>query len=279
MEPIVFPLSYKRAKEDALCSTDSVRRDQPESTRRDLVLEGGSFKTKLIRSSNTGEWSGFGSGNPLVSIDDDDIVYGEGEFGPSMKFSIKLKEKLAKPWFNAVILKIMGRPHSLNFMLQKLRQKWSLVGHWQLTDLEDGYFVARFQFYADLVYVLTGGPCVIVNQYLVVQKWRPNFVPGDEPIRKMPIWLRISKLPLDWVEVNLLWKIGGLLGKTVKVDPISKAQTRGRYARICVEIDITKPLKSLLPVDDKLVDIEYENLSMICFKCGKVGHVQDNCKE
>ncbi|KAL5800987.1 hypothetical protein ACOSQ3_032619 [Xanthoceras sorbifolium] len=230
-------------------------------------------------SSNPGEWSGFGSGNPPVSINEDDIVYGKGEFGPSMKFSIKLKEKLAKPWSNAVILKIIGRPHSLNFMLQKLRQKWSLVGHWQLTNLEDGYFVARFQFYTDLVYVLTGGPWVIFNQYLVVQKWRPNFVPGDEPIREMPIWLRISKLPLDWIDVNLLWKIGGLLEKTVKVDLISKAQTRGKYTRICVEIDITKPLKSLLPVDDRLVDIEYENISMICFNYGKVGHVLDNCKE
>ncbi|KAL5824768.1 hypothetical protein ACOSQ3_020831 [Xanthoceras sorbifolium] len=101
MDPIDFPLSCKRARENGMCSTDSVRRGQPQSARRDRVLEGGSFKTKLMGSSNPGEWSGFGSGNPPVSINEDDIVYGEGEFGPSMKLSMKLKEKLAKPWSNA----------------------------------------------------------------------------------------------------------------------------------------------------------------------------------
>ncbi|KAL5757936.1 hypothetical protein ACOSP7_020547 [Xanthoceras sorbifolium] len=78
MDPIDFPLSCKRARENGMCSTDSVRRGQPQSARRDRVLEGGSFKTKLMGSSNPGEWSGFGSGNPPVSINEDDIVYGEG---------------------------------------------------------------------------------------------------------------------------------------------------------------------------------------------------------
>ncbi|KAL5732749.1 hypothetical protein ACOSQ2_032441 [Xanthoceras sorbifolium] len=78
MDPIDFPLSCKRAREDGLCSTDSVRRGQLQSARRDHVLEGGSFKTKLMGSSNPGEWSGFGSGNPPVSINEDDIVYGKG---------------------------------------------------------------------------------------------------------------------------------------------------------------------------------------------------------
>ncbi|KAL5827202.1 hypothetical protein ACOSQ3_019035 [Xanthoceras sorbifolium] len=42
-------------------------------------------------------------------------------------------------------------------------------------------------FVADLEYVLTEGPWMVTNQYLVVQRWRPNFVPGEEPIRVMPL--------------------------------------------------------------------------------------------
>ncbi|KAK3228048.1 hypothetical protein Dsin_007910 [Dipteronia sinensis] len=67
-----------------------------------------------------------------------------------MKLSENLKLKLCKSWENSVILKIMGRTHTLNFMLAKLRQKWPLIGHWQLTDLDHGYFVARFQKLEDL---------------------------------------------------------------------------------------------------------------------------------
>jgi hypothetical protein len=85
----------------------------------------------------------------------------EGPDGPSMKLSPDLKVQLCKAWSNALILKVMGRPHTLNFMLQKLRQKWALIGQWQLTDLKDGYFVVRFQMQADLDFVLTGGPWLL----------------------------------------------------------------------------------------------------------------------
>ncbi|KAL5831249.1 hypothetical protein ACOSQ4_016603 [Xanthoceras sorbifolium] len=67
-----------------------------------------------------------------------------------MTLSNDLKDQLYKPWENAVILKIMGHSHTLNFMFPKLKEKWPLIGHWQLTDLEDGYFIACFQMREDL---------------------------------------------------------------------------------------------------------------------------------
>ncbi|KAK3205339.1 hypothetical protein Dsin_019385 [Dipteronia sinensis] len=168
---------------------------------------GVSFKSKLLGSASPGNWFGFGAGKEKLKIADGDIMVVEGPDGPSMKLSPELKVQLCKPWSNALILKVMGRPYTLNFMLQKLRQKWSLIGQWQFTDLEDGYFVVRFQMQDDLDFVLTGGPWVIANQYLVVQKWRPNFVPGEDEIRQMPVWVRLSKLPMEWIDVDLLWNI------------------------------------------------------------------------
>lgn len=70
-----------------------------------------------------------------------------------------------------------------------------------------------------------------------------------------------------------------MLGITYKVDPITESQARDHFARICVEIDITKPLKSSLDVDDRSIRVEYENLGLICFKCGRVGHSKDICTE
>ncbi|KAK3230978.1 hypothetical protein Dsin_002859 [Dipteronia sinensis] len=131
----------------------------------------------------------------------------------------------------------------------------------------------------DLDYVLTGGPWVIANQYLVVQRWKPNFVSGEESIQSMPIWVRLSKLPMEWMDSDLLWNIGGMLGRMCTVDPITEAQARGRFARICVEIDISKPLLGTLSIDDRSIRVEYESLGLVCFKCGKYGHSKDNCRE
>ncbi|KAK3222484.1 hypothetical protein Dsin_009509 [Dipteronia sinensis] len=127
--------------------------------------------------------------------------------------------------------------------------------------------------------MLTSGPWVIANQYLVVQRWKPNFVPGEDSIQSMPIWVRLSKLPMEWMDSNLLWNIGGMLGRMCKVDSITKTQARGRFTRICVEIDISKPLLGALSIDDRSIRVEYESLGLVCFKCGIYGHSKDSCRE
>ncbi|KAL5738140.1 hypothetical protein ACOSP7_030901 [Xanthoceras sorbifolium] len=198
---------------------------------------GASFKAKIMGTPSS--WSEFDALKEKLNIGQYDVTYVEGSYGSSIRMFAELKEKLQKPWGNALILKCMGRSHTLNFMIQKLQQKWSLIGQWQLTDLENGYFVARFQFKDDLEAILTGSSWVIANQHVVAQKWKPNFVPGKQMIQCMPIWVRLSKLPMEWTYSKLLWKIGELLGSMCKVDPITETQAQGRFARICVEIDIS----------------------------------------
>ncbi|KAL5831677.1 hypothetical protein ACOSQ4_017031 [Xanthoceras sorbifolium] len=262
--------------------TNSSKRARVEDANKDLGLRStptGSFKSKLLSMSSPNNWKGVGTGKEPVDINDEDISFVEGPIGPSLRISKELKEKLYQPWANALILKLMGRTHTLSFMLQKLKQKWSLIGHWQLTDLNEGYFVARFQMLEDMEYVLTGGPWVIANQYLVPQRWKPNFIPGKESIQSMPIWLRLNDLPMELMTAGMLRKIGGMLGTTCKVDPITINQARGRYARICVKIDISKPLKESIDVEDNYIKVEYENLGRICFNCGKFGHSQINCPD
>ncbi|KAK3205963.1 hypothetical protein Dsin_020009 [Dipteronia sinensis] len=161
------------------------RNDFPtENVRREAMS---SFKSKLLGMSNPRSWADFSTSEVELNIEEEDITISDGPTGPVMKLSPKLKEQLHKPWSNALILKNMSRSHTLNFMLTKLNQKWYILGQWQLIDLGEGYFVARFQMKEDLDYVLTRGPWVISNQYLVVQRWKPNFVPGDDSIQSMPI--------------------------------------------------------------------------------------------
>ena len=93
---------------------------------RKLVSE--SFKSKLLSNSSPSSWSRFGAGKDKLTIGDGDISTVEGQNGPAMKLSSDLKLRLYKPWSNALILKLMGRPHTLNFMISKLNQKWPLIG-------------------------------------------------------------------------------------------------------------------------------------------------------
>ena len=70
-----------------------------------------------------------------------------------------------------------------------------------------------------------------------------------------------------------------MLGRMCKVDPITKTQARGRFTRISVAIDITKPLVGSLSINDRSIKVEYESLGFICFKFGRYGHSKESCKE
>ncbi|KAL5803163.1 hypothetical protein ACOSQ4_031468 [Xanthoceras sorbifolium] len=264
------PLSSKRARASDEVHGSSIRNSGNFSSAN-------SFKSRLLGLSNPSTWEGFGAKRERIKFEEDDVIITEDLEGPVMTLSPSIKEQLCKPWERALILKVMGRTHTLSFM--RTKAKWKLIGQWQLTDLDDGYFIMRFQFKDDLEHVLSGGPWFIMNQYVVTQRWKPNFIPGEETIKAMAVWVRLSNIPMELMDLGLLWKIGRMLGSTCKVDPITESQARGRFARLCVEIDISNPLLTYVRVDGKRVRVEYENLDLICFKCGIYGHSKEICRE
>lgn len=71
--------------------------------------------------------------------------------------------------------------------------------------------------------------------------------------------------------------MGNLVGRAVKVDHTTMEVSRGRYARVCVEIDLRKQLVPKISLLGQPQPIEYEGLHMICFQCGKYGHKAEFC--
>lgn len=71
--------------------------------------------------------------------------------------------------------------------------------------------------------------------------------------------------------------IGGLIGKVVKFDMNTDNITRGRFAPLAVYVNLDKSLVSQIFIDGKMQRVEYEFLPLVCFHCGKYGHLKDNC--
>ncbi|KAE8672386.1 PLASMODESMATA CALLOSE-BINDING PROTEIN 3 [Hibiscus syriacus] len=91
------------------------------------------------------------------------------------------------------------------------------------------------------------------------------------------VWINILGLPIEYFDEGILVNIGKLVGTPLKVDYRTVWATRGRFARICVEIELNKPLLSKVRIGKYTFNTEYEGLHMICFKCGMVGHKEDQC--
>ena len=73
--------------------------------------------------------------------------------------------------------------------------------------------------------------------------------------------------------------IGKVVGKVIRIDYNTESLTRGKFARIAVEVSLNKPLCSHFCLDGKMQKVEYENFPVICFNCGIYGHKNENCPQ
>lgn len=52
---------------------------------------------------------------------------------------------------------------------------------------------------------------------------------------------------------------------------------RGKYARVCVEIDLNKPVLGRVGLCGVWYNVEYEGLHLLCSNCGCYGHLFRQC--
>ncbi|CAN1165458.1 hypothetical protein LINPERHAP2_LOCUS26163 [Linum perenne] len=72
-------------------------------------------------------------------------------------------------------------------------------------------------------------------------------------------------------------RIGNHIGKTIRMDLATAEGARARYARVCVEIDLSKPLLEKYMIGDRVFYIEYESIENFCYLCGLYGCKADSC--
>lgn len=76
---------------------------------------------------------------------------------------------------------------------------------------------------------------------------------------------------------HILARLGNQIGRTLRVDESTFRASRGKFARVSVEIDLNKPLISKFVFAEKVHRVEYEGLHTICFECGIFCHGKENC--
>ncbi|EEF27609.1 hypothetical protein RCOM_2138330 [Ricinus communis] len=80
------------------------------------------------------------------------------------------------------------------------------------------------------------------------------------------VWVRFPELPVFYYDDDLLQVIASCLGTFIKIDRKTAMATRGRFARVCIEIDLSKPGRFWL--DNHWYHIEYEGLHTILVSLG-----------
>ncbi|GKU99555.1 hypothetical protein SLEP1_g12387 [Rubroshorea leprosula] len=97
--------------------------------------------------------------------------------------------------------------------------------------------------------ILSGGPYKLFDHYLAVQPWEPGFNPTRAKAPKTAIWVKLHGVPIVcFYEVICLY-LGSKIGKPIKVDPTTLLATQGKFAQVCIEVDLSQQLPSSVDLD------------------------------
>lgn len=134
---------------------------------------------------------------------------------------------MCREWRLALIIKYLGKHINFNVLNQRLSNIWQLQGRFYLMDIGHGCFVIRFENRKDYLHVLIDGPWKIFDNYLVVQRWVPDFKSRTSTISKMAVWVRLPDLSCEYFRDDAIKLILENVGKPRKLDRTTMARERG----------------------------------------------------
>jgi len=138
---------------------------------------------------------------------------------PTILLTATEKHMLYQPWRNALKIKMFDKGIGFLQLRQRLKTKRALKGDFSLIDIGYGYYITRFSNLDDYDHIMTNGPWMIGDHYLIIREWFPNFVPEEDRITRLTAWVQIPKLNVEYFNKDfLLHKIGSKIGKVRRVD-------------------------------------------------------------
>ncbi|KAK5785255.1 hypothetical protein PVK06_039822 [Gossypium arboreum] len=93
----------------------------------------------------------------------------------------------------SMVLKMLGRNLGITTLHNRLYGIWRPFKLFQLMDIENGYFLAKFQNTVDYDKILSQGPWVIFGHYLTVQSWSIDFNPNRPYPNFVLTWIRFPE--------------------------------------------------------------------------------------
>jgi len=182
---------------------------------------------------------------------------------------------------HALIGKFLGFWSTEKALHGWIASKWKPKGQVTLQLGPKGFFTATFNCLEDKTRVFEGGPYFFNSLGLYLREWKERFNPDKEDFSWALVWICLYSLPLEYWNEETLMDIGNSLGAFIKVAEETKNQRYTSYARICVQMHLTKALANSVSLfhDDYewIQTIDYEHIPFRCRKCHEHGHLFRDC--
>ncbi|KAJ7969350.1 reverse transcriptase [Quillaja saponaria] len=161
-----------------------------------------------------------------------------------IRLTMEEKRRLRLPWRHSLIIKLLGKRIRYNFFCKKLYQIWKPIGVLKVIDIGNHFFLIRFSKKEDMEVVVQGGPWLVLDHYLTLRCWRPNFNPFTTKNDCVAVWVRFLGIPMEYHDSKFLTKFAQHIGKPIKGDTTTSRMNRDNFAIMRIKINLSKPLVS-----------------------------------
>jgi len=100
----------------------------------------------------------------------------------------------------------------------------------------------------------------------------PFFDPYNTQISRVDQWIRFPRLPWEFWEAEYIAELLKCVGSVARIDQNTLLRLKGKFARVCVNIEVTKPLPGRITVSRAegclRVPLIYKGLHEVCPLCG-----------
>ncbi|TXG57142.1 hypothetical protein EZV62_018455 [Acer yangbiense] len=158
-----------------------------------------------------------------------------------------------------------------------IEQIWSPFGHVEIELVSDNVFMFYFINSENRNRVWHRGPWHFGNSLIVLENPVGSGNIAQLAFNKADFWVQIHEIPILCMNRKTAKWLAEHIGEVVDI-PSESRECWGKYMRVKVRIDITKPLKRWLRLklgkteEVTRVSLKYERLPEFCFTCGKIGH-------
>ena len=90
--------------------------------------------------------------------------------------------------------------------------------------------------------VMNGGPWILDNQMLVLNRWYEGIEEDETAFKLAPIWVQVWNLPVHWMSKEVGKKIASVFQETKEVIIPQGGGKEGRHLKMLVMADISQPL-------------------------------------
>lgn len=174
------------------------------------------------------------------------------------------------------------KPYSARDLSIKIGKLWKTTAGWKMVPLGKGFYDFLFDSEADYRKIWALGTINLKPGLLRFSRWTTDFKFQTQKQTHASIWIRLVALPQEYWRERTLKEIASAVGTPIEIDGPTRNRIFGHYARILVDMDLSKRIYEEILVEREgfafKVEVQYERLPLFCHHCFSIGHNVSTCR-